>query len=246
MLQFVFWEASWINWKRITGFPKLRSMDAYFDENVPRSNLDEKLLTNTFLLCLFGFQHSFMARKYFKEVIMPVSERLTRSLYIYATAQALDALVNNWEPIPELIYDVSQSHPGLFFLITLIHFSTLGIIGISIFSIDGWHFLGYKQAVQMESNNSFQVNWFYKIVRHPIYFSLLVQLWSTPALTYGRLLYATFLSFYTILACLYLEEPDLIEEIGEEYKVYTNRVPSLCPFKSFKICYCARKCEKLK
>ena len=155
MMQFAFWESSWIDWKKITGFPKLKNMDEYFDESSPKSTMDEKLLLNFGLLCLFGFQHSFMARKYFKETIMPVSERLTRSLYIYATAFALDTLINNWEPMPEKIYDITKTHPLLSSFITCLHFSTNIIISISAFSIDGWHFLGYKQAVKIEVNDTF-------------------------------------------------------------------------------------------
>ena len=84
------------------------------------------------------------------------------------------------------------------------------------------HFLGYKQAVKIEVSDTFTINHFYKIVRHPIYFALLVQFWSTPVLSHGRLLYSCFMSVYVIMACLYLEEPDLIEALGEDYKNYTR------------------------
>ena len=53
------------------------------------------------------------------------------------------------------------------------------------------------------------------------------------------------MSVYTIIGALYFEEPDLLEELGEDYLEYTNKVPAFFPFKSVKMCYCAKK-EKIK
>jgi protein-S-isoprenylcysteine O-methyltransferase Ste14 len=40
------------------------------------------------------------------------------------------------------------------------------------------------------------VTYFYKFIRHPIYFGLLLGTWCTPRMTPGHLLFATGMSVY--------------------------------------------------
>ena len=76
---------------------------------------------------------------------MPVSDRLTRSLFNYATAFALDTLINNWHPLPQTIYDF-RSNKSLTIYITGVHYSSMVITGSSLMQFDILQFIGYKQA----------------------------------------------------------------------------------------------------
>jgi protein-S-isoprenylcysteine O-methyltransferase Ste14 len=65
-----------------------------------------------------------------------------------------------------------------------------------------------------------------KYVRHPIMTGFFCILWSAPAASRGRILYNLALSTYIVAAVFQLEEPHLIQAIGESYRKYMEQVPN--------------------
>ena len=55
LMQFTMWEAPWIDWRSITGFPKLKTIDQNFDETIENMPLINKVIINVSLMALFGF-----------------------------------------------------------------------------------------------------------------------------------------------------------------------------------------------
>ena len=80
----------------------------------------------------------------------------------------------------------------------------------------------------------FQVNWFYKLVRHPLMLGFIIAFWAAPTMTYGRLLFAVVTTAYILIAVKYLEEKDLKKLLGKDYETYQKNVPMIFPFMKLK------------
>jgi protein-S-isoprenylcysteine O-methyltransferase Ste14 len=68
----------------------------------------------------------------------------------------------------------------------------------------------------------------YLWVRHPLYFFVLVLIWSAPDVSSDRLLFNVLWTLWIVLGAV-LEEKDLVSEFGETYRHYQKNVPMLFP-----------------
>src|SRR5262249_44949624 len=116
-------------------------------------------------------------------------------------------------------------------------FSIVGwfIVLLSTFLINHFELFGLHQAFNSLGGRAmpeprFKAPALYKIVRHPIYLGFIIAFWAAPVMTIGHLLFAVVTTAYILLG-IYLEERDLIELFGDQYKQYRQRVGMLIPFR---------------
>jgi len=184
------------------------------------------------LLLLFAVQHSVMARQSFKRWwtgFIPVS--IERSTYVLFSSLALMLLFWQWRPIESEIWTVANPLAAAAF--TALYWLGWIVALLSTFLISHFEFFGLSQVVARFLDRelparTLRTPLFYKYVRHPLYLGFLLAFWATPRMTAGHLLFALATTGY-ILFAIRLEERDLIEVFGDEYRSYRRKVSMLLP-----------------
>lgn len=192
------------------------------------------LSVDAVLLLLFAVQHSTMARASFKRRISRwVPPAAERSTYVLAASIALIVLFGFWQPVSGSVWRIHDA-PATGIVWAVYALGWLVALS-STFMIDHVDFVGLRQALSHVSRQpyrptEFKERWLYARVRHPMMLGLLVTFWATPRMTAGHLVFAIAASGY-IAVGLWFEERDLDRDLGDVYRDYARRVPSLLPFR---------------
>lgn len=198
----------------------------------PSTSFGLALAIDLLLIGLFGAQHSIMARPTFKRWwTRIVPEPIERSSYVLATNIVLALLFWQWRPITGVVWDI-DSIPirntiwaffalgwALVFVATLLlnHFELFGMRQVTL------HLLG-----RPHTHLPFKVPMLYRHVRHPLYVGWIATFWATPTMTVGHLLFSAGMTLYILIA-IRLEERNLLDIHGEQYRSYRASVPMLIP-----------------
>ena len=196
--------------------------------------LAEALIVNLLLMSVFAVQHSVMARKQFKawwtQLVPPAIERST---YVLASSLALVLLFWQWRPMPAPVWQIGDASVAM--AVTGLSFVGWLIVLTSTFLINHFELFGLQQVVNNLAGRSasaerFRTPLYYKFVRHPLYLGFIIAFWAAPTMTVGRLLFAAVTTAYIFVGIL-LEERDLVELFGDEYRRYRQRVSMLVPWR---------------
>ena len=172
-----------------------------------------------------------MARPAFKNWIKRIiGPAIERSTFVLLTSLILLLIFWQWQPIKTVVWEV-ENEP-LAAVLTGVFFIGWLIVFLSTFMINHFELFGLKQIFENLKNKQsqshvLQVNFFYKIVRHPIMLGFIIAFWATPLMTVGHLVFSLATTLYIIVAVKYLEERDLRKLIGKEYEEYQKKVPML-------------------
>ena len=194
----------------------------------------QALIVNLLLMSVFAVQHSVMARKQFKAWWTQfVPPQVERSTYVLLASLALVLLFWQWRPMPVPVWQIAD--PYLAMAVTVLSFLGWLIVLTSTFLINHFELFGLQQVVNNLAGRSapatrFRTPLYYKFVRHPLYLGFIIAFWAAPTMTVGRLLFAAVTTAY-IFVGIVLEERDLVELFGDEYRRYRQRVSMLVPWR---------------
>jgi protein-S-isoprenylcysteine O-methyltransferase Ste14 len=192
----------------------------------------QAILINVLLIVLFSVQHSVMARPWFKQWWTKfIPNPIERSTFLLFTVMALVPLFYFWQPLGGTVWAIENS----FVSGAMMALFALGwvILFISTFLINHFDLFGLRQVWlyfrgEPYTHLKFGTPFFYKWVRHPLYFGFILAFWSTPVMTVSRFALAALFTLYILRAILW-EEKDLVAHFGETYRRYAEKVPMILP-----------------
>jgi protein-S-isoprenylcysteine O-methyltransferase Ste14 len=197
-------------------------------------SLPVAVIVNVLLMSLFAIQHSVMARKPFKAwVTQYISPVIERSTFVLLSSLVLMLLFWQWRPIQTVIWQIND--PDWAAAVTGIALCGWVLVFFSTFLINHFELFGLHQVTANLAGKTlpaprFRTPILYKIVRHPLYLGFIVAFWATPTMTMGHLLFSAVTTAYIFVGIL-LEERDLIELFGDDYRRYKERVSMLLPWR---------------
>jgi len=196
--------------------------------------ITESLIIDILLMSVFAVQHSVMARQQFKRWwTQYVPKSVERSIYVLLASLALLLLFWQWRPIPTVVWHID--HPEIAMAVTGLSLVGWLIVLTSTFLINHFELFGLHQVANNLAGRPmpplrFRTPLFYKFVRHPIYLGFIIAFWAAPTMTVGHLLFAAVTTAYIFVGIL-LEERDLVDLFGDDYRRYKDRVSMLVPWR---------------
>jgi protein-S-isoprenylcysteine O-methyltransferase Ste14 len=196
--------------------------------------LSEALVVDLLLLSLFAVQHSVMARKQFKRWWTQfVPAAVERSTYVLAASLALALLLWQWRALRDVVWEVAD--PQLAAAITGLSFLGFVLVLTSTFLINHFELFGLHQVVNNLAGRDmpeqkFRTPFLYGFVRHPLYLGFIIAFWAAPVMTLGHLVFAAVTTAY-IFVGIWLEERDLVDLFGDEYRRYRKTAAMLIPWR---------------
>jgi protein-S-isoprenylcysteine O-methyltransferase Ste14 len=192
----------------------------------------QALLMDAYLCLAFFIQHSIMARKSFHQRLarlMPA--QYGAPFYAIISGVFVIGLVVLWQESNYTLFTVLGNlrflFRGIFFLAIACVLWALGVGFLDLYRLRPIvHDLRGTEPkpVPLVTKGP------YRRIRHPLYVSSLFLLWSFPDLTLDRLLLNTLFTFWVIAGIL-LEERDLVDAVGQEYRDYQRKVPMVLPWR---------------
>jgi protein-S-isoprenylcysteine O-methyltransferase Ste14 len=185
-------------------------------------------------LCLgFFLQHSVMIRASFKRRMSgAIPQRYHGAVYAIASGVVLIVLVVLWQEIPATFLSLNGV-PRLV-LRALIPAAVVifvwGVRSLESFDTFGLSPLWAGGGDRSPDTMPLTVRGAYRMVRHPLYLSMLMVVWAYPVLSYDRLLFNVSWTVWVVFATR-LEERDLVTAFGDPYREYQSRVPMLLPWR---------------
>jgi protein-S-isoprenylcysteine O-methyltransferase Ste14 len=195
-----------------------------------------KYLVITLIWAGYCFLHSFMISIWFSNIM----KRLLKEYYAFY--RLFFVLVSTLLLFPIIRYTIQLDHEVVIqysrtlniFRYILITLGVLVFVKAFLIDYDVLHFFGIRQAMKFNktekepSNTELKMSGLLGIVRHPMYFAVVVILWC-HSFTIADVIVNAVLTIYVVIGT-FLEERKLVNEFGDSYIRYKKKVPMLIPF----------------
>lgn len=191
------------------------------------------LIWNGTLSMAFFLQHSGQIRRSFRIFLSKIIKpHYIDSVFTIVSSIVLVLVVVFWQSTTIVLLELG----GFSRIIArIIFFSAIAGLGWGVYSLKSFDPFGripikaYLNGKPSQTQ-AFEVYGPYRWVRHPLYFFVLILIWSCPDLTIDRLLFNGLWTVWVYIGTL-LEERDLLSDFGEKYGEYQREVPMLIPWK---------------
>ena len=194
-------------------------------------NLPGVIATNAGLSLVFFIQHSGMVRQSFKRWLARfATQRYTGASYSIASGITLLTVVLVWQESEQVIANATgallwTARALFLFAIGGVIWGALALRGFDSFGLQP---IRDRSRPGAPKSSELTVRGPYRWVRHPLYFFVLLMIWSYPTLTVDRALFNVLWTLW-IFAGSVFEERDLVAEFGDRYRKYQRNVPMLIP-----------------
>jgi protein-S-isoprenylcysteine O-methyltransferase Ste14 len=193
-------------------------------------NMIPDLFLLSFFWILFCVLHSVLAAPRFKnrmKALMGKSFIFYRPFYIIFAFVTMIAII---------IFQVNMNDVQLYLLSTALFLGGIVVcfsgLVLMIVCIEKYFILlsGIPDLFQRNGTSRLMITGIHRYVRHPLYLGTFVFIWGLFVLLpyAGLLITNVIITVYTLIG-IKLEESKLVEEFGEDYRLYRKKVPMLLP-----------------
>ena len=203
----------------------------HIDSGVP-GPFGQAVAINIAIILLWGIQHTVMARPTFKRAWTKIIPKAAeRSTYVLLSGVLMLVICYYWQAIEGTVWQVSNS--VLASVLIGLHLAGWAIAVITSFIINHFDLFGLQQVYlnfvgKPAAEPKFTERLFYKIVRHPLQFGLLLGLWAAPVMSATHFMLSLCMTIYIFIG-LHYEEKTLAAELGQSYEDYRKRVWMIVP-----------------
>ncbi|MBS0014369.1 MAG: isoprenylcysteine carboxylmethyltransferase family protein [Desulfobacterales bacterium] len=194
------------------------------------------LLLDAGLSLVFFFQHSIMVRKWFQDR----ARKYIRApnlpvLFSLSSAATLFIVLTAWQKSSFMLFSAEGVSRLAFRMVFAASVAGFAWGGRTLRSVDGFgnHSLLLRAENPQPEAHGLATRGPYKFIRHPLYFFTLLMIWSCPDITADRLVFNVLWSGWIVTGA-WLEEKDLVRDLGRPYRDYQKTVPMLIPWKIWK------------
>lgn len=205
--------------------------------SIANFNLDTSriLWMDASLSFAFFIQHSGMIRRPFQVYLTRiVPDGCVKAVYAIASGVILYAMLVLWQPSSEHLFIINGIWRTLMravFFISLFGF-LWGLQSMGFYDPTGIRDIIDRMRAKPIIKGGVVAKGPYRFIRHPLYLTMMLMIWSYPDMTADRLLFNILWTTWIVMATL-LEERDLVAEHGNAYLEYKNNVPMFVPALSF-------------
>lgn len=198
-------------------------------------HLSEKnaLLLDALLSILFFLQHSFLIRRNIRQKLTQfIPNEYYNAFYGITSGITLLLVMILWQKSSSSIITADGLYYWMFRALFCLSFLGFywGVKSLGSFDALGvaplLRYLDKKQNKPQPLVSKGPYRW----VRHPLYFFMMILIWSCPVLTLDRLLFNILWCVWIIIGTI-LEDRDLLHEFGNQYREYQLQVPMLIPYR---------------